>query len=211
MESYEAAYSEYSPELESFEFEESEWTGEVFSEAELMELAGELLQVNSEAELDQFLGKFIKKVGRGIGKIVRSPVGRAIGGFLKGVAKKALPLAGTAMGGFFGGPLGAKIGSGLATAAGGALGLEAEMLNTEDQEFEGAKQFSRMAAEAVKSTLAAPPGVNPANAAQQAVTAAAAKFAPGLLTGTTQLAPPRSSGASGRWVRKGRNVVLLNC
>lgn len=38
MESYESAYSEYSPELESFEFEESEGTGEVFSEAGLMAL-----------------------------------------------------------------------------------------------------------------------------------------------------------------------------
>jgi hypothetical protein len=197
MESFEGSYLEYSPEVESFEFEESEWAGEDISEAELMELAGELLQVDSEAELDQFLGKLIKRVGRGIGKIVRSPVGRAIGGFLKGAAKKALPLAGAALGGYFGGPLGAKIGSGLATAAGGALGLEAEMLSAEDREFE--------------STLAAPPGVSPASAAQQAVKAAAAKFAPGLLAGRSHLSPPIPAGASGRWVRKGRNVVLLNC
>jgi hypothetical protein len=43
-------------EFENFEFEDSEWSGEgeVFSEAELMELAGELLEINSEAELDQW-------------------------------------------------------------------------------------------------------------------------------------------------------------
>ena len=90
---------EYGQELEfeNFEFEDSEWSGEgeVFSEAELMELAGELLEINSEAELDQFLGKLIKKVGGGI--------------------KKFLPIAGTVAGGFFGGPLGAKIGKGVAS------------------------------------------------------------------------------------------------
>jgi hypothetical protein len=112
MGNLDSAFMEYSPELESFEFEDSEWSGEgeVFNEAELMELAGELLEIDSEAELDQFLGKLIKRVGRGLGRVIRSPIGRAIGGFLKGVAKKALPLAGTALGGVFGGPLGAQIG-----------------------------------------------------------------------------------------------------
>jgi hypothetical protein len=206
------AFMEYSPEIENFEFDEAEWAGEgeVFNEAELMELATELLQVDSEAELDQFLGNLIKRVGRGIGKVVRSPIGRAIGGVIKGAAKRALPLAGAALGGMVGGPLGAKIGSGLASAAGGALGLEAEMLNAEDMEFEGAKQFVRMSGEAVKSALKAPGGGNPANVAQQAVTAAATRLAPGLLTGMSQTRLPRSKGASGRWVRKGRNVILLN-
>ena len=65
---------EYGQELEfeNFEFEDSEWSGEgeVFSEAELMELAGELLEINSEAELDHFLGKLIKKAGSALGKVM---------------------------------------------------------------------------------------------------------------------------------------------
>ena len=211
MGSFDNTFMEYNPEFEDVESEDFEWPGEseVFSDAELMELAEELLQVNSEAELDQFLGKLIKRVGKGLGTIVRSPVGRAVGGLLKGVAKKALPLAGTALGGYFGGPLGAKIGKGLASAAGRVLGLETETLSAEDQEFEGAKQFCRLCGHAVKTTLAASPDLNPATAAQQAVTGAAARLAPGLLStpGTRQ----RSAGASGRWVRKGRQVVLLDC
>ena len=153
------------PDYESEEFEseesgeygeygETEWSGETYgetflSEAEEVQLASELLAVTNEAELEQFLGSFIKKVGRVAGKLIRSPIGRAVGGVLKGVAKKALPLAGGAIGGYFGGPLGAKIGSGVASAAGGALGLEARM-EQEDQEFEGAKQFVRLAADTVK-------------------------------------------------------------
>lgn len=212
MGSFDNAFMEYTPEFEDMEFEDSEWAGdtEVFTEAELMELADELLQVASEEELDQFLGNLIKKVGRGIGKVVKSPIGRAIGGFLKGAAKKALPLAGAAVGGFFGGPLGAKIGKGLASAAGGVIGLEAETLSAEDQEFEGAKQFCRLCGESVRATLAAPAGTDPVRAAHRAVTSAARRHAPGLLGSAPQGARPRASGNSGRWVRKGRNVVLLN-
>lgn len=207
-------FMEYSPELESFEFQESEWSGEdeVFGEQELMELAGELLEVSSEDELDQFLGRFIKRAARAVGGAIRSPLGRAIGGFLKGVAKRALPLAGTALGGYFGGPLGAKIGSGLASAGGTALGLEAETLNAEDREFEGAKQFVRMGGEAVKSALSTPPGTNPARAAQQAVTVAATKHAPGLVGGRPADAFRGDQvGRGGRWIRKGRSIVILNC
>ena len=121
----------------------------MLSEADEIQLAGELLEVTNEAELDRFLGDFIKKVGSVAGQVIRSPVGQAVGGVLKGVAKKALPMAGGAIGGYFGGPLGAKIGSGLASAAGSALGLEAEQLEQEDREFEGAKQFVKVAADTV--------------------------------------------------------------
>jgi len=201
-------------ELENFEFEDSEWSGEgeVFSEAELMELAGELMEINSEAELDQFLGKLIKRAASGIKKVARSPIGRAVGGYLKGMAKKALPMAGAALGGYLGGPIGAKLGH--AVASYGAKHLEMEMLEAEDMEFEGAKQFVRMCGEATKNALSAPANVNPQVAAHKAVTAAAAKHAPGLLTGTKPSGRPqksrRPSGpvVTGQWVRKGNKILI---
>ncbi len=84
---------EFSPEMETYE---TEWGGEaeVFSEAEAMELAGELLEITTEAELDRFLGDLISKAGQAVGTFVRSPIGNAVGGWLKGAAKNALPLAG---------------------------------------------------------------------------------------------------------------------
>src|SRR6266849_4694241 len=187
---------EYNPQMETAETGATEWGGEtewgaetewggeaeVFSEAEVTELSGELLGITNEAELDRFLGDVIRKAGQALGKVVRSPIGQAVGGWLKGAAKSALPLAGGALGGFVGGPLGAKIGSGLASAAGSALGLEAEM-SQEDREFEGAKNFVKMAADAVKSSVAAAPGVNPVEVAKAAVKAAVDKHAPGLLGG----------------------------
>jgi hypothetical protein len=201
---------EYNPEMEGYETAwgaETEWSGEVFSEAEAMELAGELLEVTTEAELDRFLGDLIKKAGHAIGKVVHSPIGQAVGGWLKGAAKSALPLAGGALGAFVGGPLGAKIGSGLASAAGSALGLEAEM-SQEDREFEGAKNFVNMGADAVKSAVAAAPGVNPVALGKAAVKAAVEKHAPGLLGGAT--GPVSKFGRTGRWVRHGRNVIIVD-
>lgn len=199
---------------EQFEFEyEDEWagSGEVFNEGELMELTAELLEINSEEELNYFLGKLVKRAAGAIGKVARSPIGQALGGVLKTVAKKALPLAGGALGGMVGGPLGAKIGSSLAGYAGSALGLEAEFVNQEDREFAGAQQFVRIAGDTVKNALNAAPGANPQAAVQNAAIKAANTHAPGLLStspGAARGRRPASSG--GRWVRRGRHILILN-
>lgn len=199
--------------FEQFEYGEAEW-GEVFNEGEVMELAAELLEVTNEAELDRFLGKLIKKAGSALGKVVKSPIGQAVGGVLKGVAKKALPIAGGALGAYFGGPLGAKIGSGLASAAGSALGLELEALNQEDREFEGGKQFVRFAANTVKNAVSAPPAANPRTTAQVAANKAAQVYAPNLIgQGSTSAMPSTmpGKGRGGRWFRRGRNIIIVNC
>ena len=208
-------------EAEQFEFAEGEWgfeNGGTLSEADEYELASELLGVANEEELDQFLGSLIKRVAKGAGKLIRSPIGQAIGGVLKGVAKKALPLAGGALGGMVGGPLGAKIGSGLASAAGSALGLEGESMAQEDQEFEGAKQFVRVAASALNKALAAPASADPRAVAQSAAISAVRQLAPGLLkqagAGGRGGQSGRSGqggqgGNSGRWSRQGNRIVLF--
>jgi hypothetical protein len=209
-------------EAEQFEYPQGEWGAEsgefggLFSEGEQMELANELLQVSNEAELEQFLGSFIRSAAQAAGKVIRSPLGQAIGGVLKGVAKKALPLAGGAIGGYFGGPLGAKIGSGLASAGGKALGLEAETLEQEDREFEGARQFVRLAADTVNKAASASGSGDPRSIAQSAAIAAAKQFAPGLLgqRGTAggisgpiaNVKPGR--GQTGRWMRRANKIVL---
>jgi len=71
-------------EAEQFEFAEAETpfqpeTGEVFGETEQMELASEMLEISSEAELDRFLGDLIKRAGQAVGKFVSSPEGSALG------------------------------------------------------------------------------------------------------------------------------------
>lgn len=210
---------EYSPEMETyegeqFEYAEGEWEGEtgVFSEAEAMELAAELLGVSSEGELDQFLGGLIKKAGSALGKFVKSPVGQQLGGLLKGAAKKTLPMIGSAVGGYFGGPSGARMGSQVASTAGRIFGLELEGLSQEDQEFEAAKSFVRFAGEAVKNAALASPGANPRAIAQSAATAAARQFAPGLIGGAAAGGRRLSASiraSSGRWIRRGNKIIIL--
>jgi hypothetical protein len=113
---------------ESFEFDEAESpsygeAGSVFGEADEMDLASELLGVSTDAELDQFLGKLIRRAGQAVGRAIRSPAGQAIGGLLKGAARKALPGIGAAIGGYLGGASGAQIGRQSAAAAGRLFGL----------------------------------------------------------------------------------------
>jgi len=52
---------------------------------ELMEtqLASEFLEITNEEELDRFLGSLVKKAAGAVGKIVKSPIGQALGGVLK--------------------------------------------------------------------------------------------------------------------------------
>jgi hypothetical protein len=194
---------------------EGEFDGEagngVFGETDEMELAAELLELTDEAELDQFLGDLIKKAGRVVGKVVRSPVGRSLGGILKGVARKALPIAGRALGNMIVPGAGGAIGGRLASAAGGMFGLELEGMSPEDQEFEVARRFVRLAGQATKNAAQAPANTPPTVAAQNAVAAAAQQHAPGLLrrgSANGGSGARKNGTSSGRWVRSGRKIIL---
>jgi hypothetical protein len=201
---------------EEFEFQEFEsgMMQEELSEQEEIQLAHELLSVNNEQELEQFLGNFIRRAVSAVGQAARSPIGQAIGGVLKGVAKKALPMAGAALGGWVGGPLGAKIGTGLANAAGRAVGLEQETFGEQEElEVTGARQFVRLASNVARqAAAAAAAGADPRAAAQSAAIAAARRFAPGLVGGLGTATVGGFVGQrpmSGRWLRRGHRIVLF--
>jgi hypothetical protein len=216
----ESEMSAFAPlEAEYFELGEAEapwqeYSGEVFSETEQMELASEMLEITNEAELDRFLGGLIKRAGQAVGTFVSSPTGQAIGGILKGAARQTLPTIGFAIGGYWGGSNGAQRGGHTASAAGRLFGLELEGLSHEDQEFEVARQYVRFAGEAVKNAALAPTRQDPRMAANDAAVTAAETHAPGLLQARPETPPaaPTSSrlprGHSGRWVRRGNKIVL---
>ena len=188
------------------EGEAYEFTAEgegVFNESDLQELASELLSVSSEGELNHFLGGLIKRAAGAVGKVIRSPLGQQLGGMLKGVAKQALPMAGKAIGDWIAPGTGGQIGQQVAQKAGALFGLELEGLSHEDREFGVAKQFVRLASDATKTATSAPQSADPVQVAKDAIAKAAQKFAPGLLT-----ARPQGGGRSGRWVRRGRQIVI---
>src|SRR5215471_6721947 len=68
-----------------------------FSEAELDELALELLSVRNDQELDQFLGDLFKRATRALGNFAKSSAGKALGGIVRNAVKTALPILGGAV------------------------------------------------------------------------------------------------------------------
>ena len=189
-----------------------------FSEEQEIEMAAELLSLAEEGEMDQFLGKLFKSVSQATGLPVPPTTKKALGGFLRKAAQKALPLAGRAVGTFFGGPAGGALGSKLASAGGQIFGLEMEGMSAEDQELQVAKQFVRLAGDAIAKASQAPSGAAPQQVARAALASAARQHAPGLLRNGGGAAPgasfggaqvPRGRKRTGRWIRRGNKIVLF--
>jgi hypothetical protein len=218
MSAYSNPLTDYSPQMEFYGGPAKHFPRKrgVLSDSEEMELAAEFLEVANEDELEQFLGDLIGGIGSTLGKIVNSPIGKAVGGVLKDVAKTALPIAGGALGTFVGGPIGGMIGSNLASVAGSALGLELEGLSPEDREFEATKQFIRFAGQTVANALEAESQVgayaDPEAVAHAAAVEAARIHAPGLMdiAGAGGHEPHHHFRShEGRWVRHGHRIILF--
>jgi hypothetical protein len=158
--------------FETYEYEQESEYGELGGEYET-ELAAELLEINNEQELEQFLGDIVKSVG----SFIKGPVGQAVGGVLKQVAKTALPAVGGALGSFVAPGIGTAIGSQLGSMAGSALG-EYEVAG--EQEFEVAKKVVQLAQAAGQHAATAPPDMPPQAVAEQAVARAAKQVMPGI-------------------------------
>ena len=218
-------------EMPSFEYEQ-EMTGEL-GENEVMELAAEFLELETEQELEQFLGNIFRQVGR----IAGLPEGLTQGSLkdiLKNLARKALPMVkqvagaaipklGSAVGGMFGGPAGAAIGGKLASSAASIFGLEFEGMSLEDREFQGAQQVVKLAESAIKQAAQAGPQAGK-QAIIDAVTSAASQYMPGLLRpqGGGPMAAAAAAGAAalggaikphhrphkGTWTRHHNRIIL---
>lgn len=193
-----------------------------FSEAEELELAYELLEVTSEAELEQFLGNLMKKAWRGI-KTVGSKLLRPLGSVLKTVAKTALPFVAAAAGTFFGGPAGGAIAGKLGSLVSQALEAETANTLTQDKDLEKCQKFVRMAGKAARAAALAPPSMNPVTAASNMLATTAKEK---LLDSNKDFPAGKKSsqacrcgkppgrcqcGKSGRWVRRGQSIVIIDC
>jgi hypothetical protein len=214
---------------------EGEWEGEFEYELEgeqlEYELASELLAVTNEQELEQFLGKLVRKVGGGLSRFAKSGIGKSLIGGLKSVAKVGLPILGKAAGTFFGGPVGGMIGGKLGSMATKLFEIQSEGMSNEDLEFEMARRYVRLATEATRTAASnARKSAPPKAIATHAIKKAAAKHAPGLMrkTGSTSRgsyggggsssyaggggggysSDDRGSAQSGTWSRQGNQIVI---
>ncbi|SDS94850.1 hypothetical protein SAMN04488543_2699 [Friedmanniella luteola] len=193
-------------ELESHEWEsagESYESHEFHEIAELnesteLELAQELLEITSEEELEQFLGKLVRSVAKGASSLIRSPIGKALGGVLRGVAKTALPVVGSALGSFVAPGIGTAIGGKLGSMASSLLEAEErETMNESEAEFEAARRYVRWAAGTVRNSARAPRGVPPRVVVRSAAVSSARRYAPSLLGASS-----RSTWGSSPWRRR---------
>jgi hypothetical protein len=193
-----------------------------FNEAEAMELAADVLGVNSEQELDQFLGGLLQRAASAVQKVLGPEDTQALGGLLKGAVRKILPRAGRTISGWLG-PAATQQLTQLAPGAARALGIELEGLSPEDQELAAANQLVQLAGAAAAQAAAQRGMAPPVLGAQRALAQAAQTYAPGLL----RVASPQAVGgppyacncggggpchchhhAGGRWVRHGGRIVL---
>jgi uncharacterized protein (DUF697 family) len=219
----ETEYGEFGHETGEFHEMEAEAP---LTEMQEVELATELLEISSEEELEQFLGGLIK----GVGGFMKSGAGRALGGILKKVAKTALPVVGGALGSFVAPGVGTAIGSKLGSMASNLFEVELEGVDREQAEFEVARRYVRFATAAARNASLAPTSLPPQVIANRAVAAAARRYAPGMTRGRGRRRPgygvgyqsygdgdgdygngggDQQQGArTGRWVRRGRKVVL---
>ncbi|MDT8306121.1 MAG: hypothetical protein RRC07_09310 [Anaerolineae bacterium] len=180
-------------------------------EADEMELAAELLEITDEDELDQFLGKVFRRVAKKVRRVVPKSVRRTLGRGLRRIARRALPMAGAALGNLVAPGIGGMAGGAIASQAGRLFGLELEGLSPEDQEFEVARSFVRMASEAARQAAVAPRGAPPQAVAKRAITAAAKQHAPGLVGAKQGRARGRALGRRGQrgtWIRRGNAIIL---
>lgn len=205
---------EYGDEFETDDYEADYETDDAenpFSEAEEMEFAAELLEVEEEYELDQFLGKLVHRLKRKTRRILPKSVRKSLGRILKRTVKTALPILKKKVEKALSGPGAAALGGEIDPPAGQLFGLELEGLSTEDQEYEVARRLVRLAGTAAKQAAMTPPTASPQAAAQQAVVKAAQKHAPGFLRKVAGKIPSVGSvrGHSGRWKRRGRKIILM--
>lgn len=234
---YESGLFEVGPQYENtWESGQFEFSMETDHESALV---AELLEVASDEELDQFLGKLARSVVKGAASFVRSPIGKAIGGVLKNVAKSALPMVGGALGSMVLPGVGTALGSKLGSMAGNLLEEEEiAMLGEGVAEEEAARRFIRFAGATYRNAARTPRYVPPRAAARAASVAAARVYAPALLssprgggwrtrrrgypalddyayddTGWIEQAAGDSyatgGATTGRWVRQGNRVTLI--
>jgi len=193
-----------------FEFEYESFEGEI-SEQEELELAMELLSVQNEYEMEQFLGKLVRGIGRGL-----KAVGKVALPALKSLAKVALPIAGSALGSFIPIPgVGTMIGGAIGRAAANALELEYEGMDPGQADIEKARRIVRILRSAVRELSATLGSGPPESVVRSALTAAVRRNIPGVNLSELaaaprgmRFAPATGAGTTGRWWRRGNTIVI---
>ena len=144
--------------------QEAEAGESVLSPAQEAEYAARLLEVSSEEELGRLLGGIVNTAGRvfqGVRDAVNSPQGRAFVNAVTPLARAALPTVGGAIGSAIAPGAGMQIGRTLGSTASSLFETESAGLNPEQEQFEVARRFVRLASAAARDVAMAPADAPP--------------------------------------------------
>jgi hypothetical protein len=174
-------------------------------------LAYELMGISSEREMDEFFGKIIGTVGKHLKRTARRVAPHALN-LLKGPGRqllaKALPLVGAAAGSVVPG-LGNIVGGMAGNALGSILGGgEGEYGTLDEAKVDVAQRVVRTLSQAAAAAATDPRAMtNPAGVARDSLAQAVQQNLPPKVRAV--LANGASSGASGRWVRRGNRIIVI--
>lgn len=191
----------------SFEISDEELPGGTFdrpfSEAELDEMATDLLQIRDEAELDQFLPAILGAATKVLPFLVKSPVGKALTGILKDAVISGVP----ALGGLFRSRSRApQIGSDVGAAVRSELDWEGVPADSHD--IEAAKKIIAIGGSAARELAQQPPNAPPQAVVDAVQNAAQQQGVPANVPAPQDAPSPAEPPTSGRWFRRGRTIVL---
>jgi hypothetical protein len=185
-----------------------------------LEQALELLSVQTDRELEQFLGDMIGGIGRGLraaGSFAANNIVPVLGPALKQIAKSALPIAGGALGSLIPLPgVGTALGSALGGVVANALESETAALSAEVSDLERARRFIAIARDAIRDSALAHDSRSPEAAARAALAKAVATHLPSAASAAAtvlaKVTPESSTPAteqSGTWHRHGTHIVVM--
>ncbi|HSW11463.1 MAG TPA: hypothetical protein VLI06_01415 [Solimonas sp.] len=169
------------------------------------EQAAELIGTLGRPGFATMLGRLVRRTALDSGRPLKDAVAAELVDLLETAAWRALPRSD------------APIATDAAAAFGRAnrfFGIELEGLSPEDKEFEAARRFVQLSAEAARQAARTPAQLPPRAAARRAAALAARRYAPGWMQAAVPAlasAQPSSSFArTGRWLRHGPGVIVLN-
>ena len=179
--------------------------GFALSEDEQMDLASQLMELESEAEFEGWMDGVMSTLSKGVqavGDFVNSPIGQQV----KQAVKQALPAITGVVGDKVGGPWGTLIKTG-GQFLSDQMEAEAE---AEERDWEKANVCVRVIVDAIDHAAHAPHHAHPYEAAHRAVAEALRRHAPHALRACGHAGPQerRRERKSGSWVRHGRHVVV---
>ena len=184
--------------------------GAELTEVQELELAGEVLEVGSEAELEEFLGDLWNRTKSAAGQVYNSAAVQRALPTVKAVGAKVLPVAAGKLADLAWKGSGDFVKAGAGALIDQWLKEELEGLSAEDRELALARRYIRFAHDALLRAAQMPERVPPPVAGQVAVSDAARTHIPGVVPFLPQLngGGPSAEPTAGHWVRRGSTIEI---